>query len=328
MKGTITSWTVLRKSLAVGVVAAVLMTAASTALWAQNGGAGVDAVRAAIGTLALGEPVWFENLTIFPLSLSISGSKNQGAASSFVTLDEALKKGWLKIRELDDGDVPRLVVDNRGDRPVFIMGGEVVTGGKQDRLIGSDVLIRARARGVEIAVFCVEAGRWTETTAQFITKQNLGTWKLRANAQAGARSATGAYQDLYEDKKVNAQLLALEKDLKNVPLLAGGTVGVLCAVGGRVASVDLFADSSLFERLWPKILRATALSAVTGDAASRITRKDALGFLGQLSDCKLTESRGVDLGIEVRATGGQITAAALVHDGAVLHLAAFPQGRD
>jgi hypothetical protein len=331
----------MRKMLRAGALAAVILAAGGAVLFAEDGRAGTAAaaVRAMIGTLALGEPVRFENLTIIPLSGS---SKRMPAAA--VPLDEALKKGWLRIRELDDGDVPRLVVDNRGDGTVFIMGGEVVTGGKQDRLIGGDVLLRPHVRGVVIPVYCVEAGRWTETSAQFGTKQNLGTWQLRANAQAaapaaqeriwgevdkmqdqaGAGSATGAYQDIYEDGKVNKRLLALEKGLKNVPRLASGTVGVLCAVGGKVVSVDAFSDPTLFERLWPKILRASALSAVTERAAGRTTRKSALVFLGRLSDSRFAEAHGIDLGTDVRSDGGEITASALVHDGVVLHLSAFP----
>jgi hypothetical protein len=235
-------------------------------------------------------------------------------------------------------------VDNRGDRTVFIMGGEVVTGGKQDRLVGSDVLIRAKARGVVIPVYCVEAGRWTGVSKQFGTKENLGTWKLRANAQAaapaaqdsiwgeveamqsraGAASSTSAYQDIYDDRKVNARLESLEKNLSHIPRLAAGTSGVLCAVGGKVVSLDVFTDAALFEKLWPKILRASALSAVTEEAAGTTTRKDALAFLGQLSDAWFTEAKGVDLGTDVRSEGGGTTARALVHAGAVVHLSAFP----
>lgn len=301
-------------------------------------------VRAAIGALAVGEHVRFENLTIFPLSWKKSALVSAAASSSFATLDEALKKGWLRIRELDDGDVPRLVVDNRSLRQVFVMGGEVVTGGKQDRLIQGDVLIGPWARGVVIPVYCVEAGRWTQTSAQFSTRQNLGTWQLRANAQAaapsaqesiwgvvekmqekaGARSDTSAYQDIYADARVNARLESLEKALKNAPRLTAGTAGVLCAVGGKVVALDVFADAALFQRLWPKILRAAALASVTEDAAGSASRGDALAFLGRLSDSAFTEARGVDQGTEVHTNGRAVTAGALVHESGLVHLAAFP----
>lgn len=342
MKGTVN-----RRSSTAGLAAALLIAASVGMAWAEDGGAGAASAsfRAAVGRLVLGEQIRFEGLTIFSLSWKAGPTVKLTTGESFLTLDEALKKGLLRIRERDGGDVPRLVVDNRSDRPVFIMGGEVVTGGKQDRLIGGDALIRPRARGVVIPVYCVEAGRWTQTSAQFATKQNLGTWKLRADAQAaapaaqdsiwgevekmrdkaGSSSSTGAYQDIYEDKKVNARLAGLEKAMKNLPHLAGGTAGVLCAVGGRVASMDVFADPALFERLWPKILRAAALSAVTDDGVGGTTRRDALAFLGRLSDCPLSEDRGIDLGTDVRSVGDGITAGALVRDGAVLHLAAFPR---
>lgn len=300
------------------------------------------ALRSRVGSLVLGKPLSFQGLTIIPIT-----TLSRWTPMPVVTLDEALKKGWLRIREIDDGEVPLLVLDNKSDRTVFVMGGEIVTGGKQDRLVGGDALIRPHARGVRIPVYCVEAGRWTETSAQFSTKQNLGTWSLRSSAQAsapaaqesiwgevekmqdraGARSATGAYQDIYEDRKLDARLQALEAGLKNVPSLAAGTVGAICAVGGRVLSMDVFADASVFQRLWPKILRASALSAVTAAAeepAGRTSRDNAWSFLERVSDLRFSEEKGVDLGVEVRGAGGGITASALVHDGAVLHLSAFP----
>jgi hypothetical protein len=304
------------------------------------------ALRSMIGSLVLGKPLGFQGLTIIPIT-----TLTRWTPIPVVTLDEALKKRWLRIREIDDGEVPMLVLDNKSDRTVFIMGGEIVTGGKQDRLVGSDALIRPHARGVRVPVYCVEAGRWTETTAQFSTKENLGTWSLRSNAQAsapaaqesiwgevekmqakaGARSATGAYQDIYEDRKLNARLQALEAGLKNVPSLAAGTVGAICALGGRVLSMDVFADASAFQQLWPKILRASALSAVTAaaeESAGHMTRDNAWSFLEQVSDLRFSQEKGVDLGVEVRAAGRGITASALVHDGVVLHLSAFPLPRE
>jgi hypothetical protein len=309
---------------------------------AKAGGGASSALRVMLGSLVLGKAMHFENLTIIPIS-----TLSRSAAISAATLDEALKKGWLRIREIDDGEVPRLSLDNRSSRTIFVMGGEIVTGGKQDRLIGADALIRPYARGIEIPVYCVEAGRWTETSAQFSTKQNLGTWALRSNAQAsapaaqeniwgevekmqdraGSSSATGAYQDIYEDRKLNDRLLAVEAGLKNMPRLAAGTVGAICAVGGKILSMDAFADPFLFERLWPKILRASALSAVTAaadESAGETTRESARQFVQRLSDLRFSESRGVDLGVVLRAEAGNITASALVHDGAVLHLSGFP----
>jgi hypothetical protein len=332
----------MKRTRQVVVLVTLFLAIAAGEGFAQSARDASSALRAMIGSLVLGKPLNFENLTIIPIS-TLSNS----AAIPVATLDEALKRGWLRIREIDDGEVPRLALDNRGGRMIFLMGGEIITGGKQDRLIGVDALIRSNGRGIEIPVYCVEAGRWTETTSQFSTKQNLGTWALRSNAQAsapaaqediwgevekmqdraGARSATGAYQDIYEDRKLNARLLAVEAGLTDLPRLAPGTVGAICVVGGRIISMDAFADPSLFKRLWPKILRASALSAVTAapdESARETTRESAWQFVEQLSDLRFSEGRGVDLGVALRADGGSITASALVHEGAVLHLSAFP----
>ena len=49
---------------------------------------------------------------------------------------------------------------NRSDRYIFLMAGEALGGAKQDRMVSDDVLLPTHSR-VEIAVWCVEHGRWT-----------------------------------------------------------------------------------------------------------------------------------------------------------------------
>jgi hypothetical protein len=126
------------------------------------------------GEWRLLEPVTYENLSIFPVVSSSSYD-----TSYFLTLDEGLASGQVQVRELGaegmvrnrDGvirpaysngaSVNQLVLINRSKRPLLLLAGELVSGGKQDRIIGKDRLVPAGSEPLPLDVFCVEHGRWS-----------------------------------------------------------------------------------------------------------------------------------------------------------------------
>jgi len=129
------------------------------------------------GDWRLLDPVTYENLTIFPVVSS--GDRD---TSPFLTLDEGLATGEVLVREQGsegmarsrngrDGilrptystgaSVNQLVLINRSKRPLLLLAGELVSGGKQDRIIGKDRLVPVGADPLPLDVFCVEHGRWS-----------------------------------------------------------------------------------------------------------------------------------------------------------------------
>ncbi|HUL16658.1 MAG TPA: DUF6569 family protein [Terriglobales bacterium] len=126
------------------------------------------------GDWRLLEPIRYENMTIFPVVSAMAAD-----TSAFVTLDEGLASGEVIVREEGSGGLERrrggrvvpdysggasvnqLVLINRGKRPVLLLAGELVSGGKQDRIIGKDRIVPAGAEPLPLDVFCVEHGRWS-----------------------------------------------------------------------------------------------------------------------------------------------------------------------
>jgi len=125
------------------------------------------------GEWRLLEPVRYENLSIFPVV-----SARAYDTSWFLTLDEGLASGEVQVREQGsegmarsrDGVVPadsnrasvnQLVLLNRSKRPLLLLAGELVSGGKQDRIIGKDRLMPVGSKPLPLDVFCVEHGRWS-----------------------------------------------------------------------------------------------------------------------------------------------------------------------
>jgi sulfur carrier protein ThiS len=60
-----------------------------------------------------------------------------------------------------------LVLVNNSKRPLILLAGEIVTGGKQDRVIGKDRIIPGESDPIDLGVFCVEPGRWTGSSDRF-----------------------------------------------------------------------------------------------------------------------------------------------------------------
>jgi len=131
------------------------------------------------------DPIRHGNLTVFPV---VTGKSY--ATGDFLTLDEGLRSGEVVVTEsgnvrglirghvrpavLHDGaQVNRLVLINNSKRPLLLLAGEVVAGGKQDRVIGKDRIVPAESDPVDLSVFCVEPGRWVATSHQFGTSGAL-----------------------------------------------------------------------------------------------------------------------------------------------------------
>ena len=110
-------------------------------------------------------PVVHDNLAIYYLHGSATGDPVP------MSLEEALAEGRVKVRET--GNVNELTVENVGDSEVFVQAGDIVKGGRQDRVLSVDLLLPPRSGVVPIAAFCVESGRWTargqEDARQFST---------------------------------------------------------------------------------------------------------------------------------------------------------------
>jgi hypothetical protein len=154
------------------------------------------------GEWRLLEPVTYENISVFPVV-----SSNSQDTSPFLTLEEGLSTGEVLVREQGseglvrgrDGrpvyvpqstgaSVNQLVLINRSRRPLLLLAGELVSGGKQDRVIGKDRIIPAGAPPLPLSVFCVEHGRWTGVS-QFAAAKTIVHPSVRERAAVDQKQA-------------------------------------------------------------------------------------------------------------------------------------------
>jgi hypothetical protein len=78
--------------------------------------------------------------------------------------------------------VNQLVLINRSKRPLLLLAGELVSGGKQDRIIGKDRIVPVGSEPLPLDVFCVEHGRWTGASSQFGASKTIVHPSVREQA--------------------------------------------------------------------------------------------------------------------------------------------------
>jgi len=84
----------------------------------------------------------------------------QESAPSVLSQIENVLQGNAHSSTARANAVNELVVINHSDKPLYLMPGEIVIGGRQDRTVGQELVIAPDGKPVGINVFCVEHGRW------------------------------------------------------------------------------------------------------------------------------------------------------------------------
>ena len=258
-----------------------------------------------------------------------------------LTLDEARKEGSLLITERADASVPELVVENRAKSHVLLLAGEILVGGKQNRVLREDILLPPLSGPRPIGVYCVEQGRWNQSRKDFDSKgtvaqpsvrqQLLGrasqnrVWDSVARAAREANpsappSPTGSYQAIYDDEKIQTHLREVERA---VPPMHSGAHGAAVFAGGTLSGLDLFHSPSLFTREWTKLLRAHAVEAYRlpppKDSPDASLPAQIEKLLAQAARAEGAVRRNAGDGLLFEFQVGSSRGVSLIYDGRVVH---------
>ncbi len=94
--------------------------------------------------------------------VSESGATNQNSSRNGLNTTPTTDNVVMEENQIGGGErVNTLQVENLSNDTIFLMAGELVKGGKQDRVIAKDMLLPPKSGKRDLPVFCVEHGRWT-----------------------------------------------------------------------------------------------------------------------------------------------------------------------
>jgi hypothetical protein len=296
----------------------------------------------------IAEPVVARGLAVYPVLLS-GGSDLRGA---WLTMDQAIARGVLVVSEMGGGSVPTVVVENRShSEHILILGGEVISGGKQTRTVRND-LVLAPGQRVDLDVFCVEAHRWSGDasfgSAKLLVPQSIqqelrrgtsqaGVWAevARNNAALKAENATGSLERAINSGPVQDRLSEVRRGI--VPRIPEGTVGFIFVHGGRALGAEFLGSEGLARALLPKLIDSYAVDFVIlkgGESGFRPMPKPddrvAIDFYERV--CRAGSQRsstpGSGAGIRTRSDGllgdGVSLGSSLVHYGVQTEVRIIP----
>ena len=258
-------------------------------------------------------PIQVDSLTLTPI-VTTEAAKD-GKDDNQLVLDEAIAAGQVKIQEIADGSVNNLTFVNKADHPVFVMAGEVIIGGKQDRIIGRNTVIPAKTTQ-EVPVFCVEHGRWDGKTKEFTTAKALAHGRLRGQASYAAQqdvwnevaaknkvrkteNTSGTYRKVAQQQS-DGTLATMETQvdaaIAKIPAAdRARMVGYAVALNGAVATVDLFGSPQLFKKLETKLVRSYLTEAVDVAAQKDVKPPSAADVKSFMADAdKAAEQKSYD----------------------------------
>jgi hypothetical protein len=268
-------------------------------------------------------PVTRGNLSIFTV---VGGPEY--ATAQLLTLDEGLRSGTVVVTEAGSlrglvrpgtriprqsgAEVNRLVLINNSDRPLLLLAGEVVTGGKQDRVIGVDRIVPPQSDPIDLSVFCVEPGRWVDSSEHFgalksqmaqpgvrmpamAERNQQSVWANVASAIDGMAVAAPAaspamhgstsYAKAMENPEVQKQVASVAADYDSMlrELRKVGAKGVVVAINGKITWADVFASTDLLEKYWQKLIRSYAAESLSNvGAGGQADQKSAQLFIDQV----------------------------------------------
>lgn len=209
----------------------------------------------------------YKDLKVIPIRWKGAGGTQNPLSGETITLNQALRLGYARVAERGTAsteNVHWLIIENLSNKNIFIPGGDIIAGGRQDRMISRDTIMLAKESRMQVPVMCVEEGRWSDKEKKFSyqkqanmhvrrvldrDKNQVLIWReiFKELEKDKVKAGTYAYLARGQDKKFTA----LEKEywdfFKQKFKNSDSTiVGVVCVSGNKVIGCDIFAATNLF----------------------------------------------------------------------------------
>lgn len=253
----------------------------------------------------------FENLQLFPIVASDELIKENEDIAHFKSLSQAIEIDRFRIVEKkpygrfdDNGAVNSLTILNKSTDTIFLMAGDVMQGGNQDRVIAVDMIVPPRTVK-DIEVFCVEKGRWSPRIPEeekeyeekakkhfaFSGYYNVASRNIRKavsqeknqeevwaqvaaiTSKNGGDTETGTYAGLEQSntftEKRNSYLGFFDGKFE----ANENVIGIVAVSGNEVLGTDIFAHPNLFKSKYESLLHSYVTDAINEEGTASISKE-------------------------------------------------------
>jgi hypothetical protein len=163
-------------------------------------------------------PYTHENLSIFLIHRARNASSKR-----FLTLQEAMDQ--KKVVVYETSNVNELLIENLSSEDIYVQSGDIVKGGRQDRVFPDDFMLTSNSGKIPIASFCVERGRWSKRG-----REGADQFSKADKAVAG-KSLKVAVRDKKDQLEVWNQVAQSQQNLAAATMVGAGA-GVAGGTGG------------------------------------------------------------------------------------------------
>lgn len=213
----------------------------------------------------------YKNLQLIPIRFKVT--RGNSSEAGFITLSEAMLSKKAELRELPEkigSHKGAITITNKGNVPIVVQSGELLSGGKQDRVLSKTTIIPPKSKKEVLTTYCVEEGRWSRKSKPFrhggtgdvelrkaidIRKSQAAVWKeieRQYHVQENT-SKTWSYLELGTDSsRWNRDYHQYFK--QKLQESKGGFAGFLFVTGNSILSVELFDNSDLTNVLFETML--------------------------------------------------------------------------
>jgi hypothetical protein len=230
----------------------------------------------------------FRNLKLIPIKRIDPANDSNYATPNSISLKTGMGNGTVKLKErgnymLDNINV--LLIENNSGKDLIIKSGQIVMGGRQDRVFARDTILEAGKEHL-VPVYCIEENRWSEKEKKFIYRGTTGSglqaiidtaknqtkvWdEIRRLLKQNNQSGSSSYAALLNNRKVaDTSQQYVRHFLQALRSKDSSIVGIIASTGHKILGADVFISTSLFYQTLPGLLEKYCTEAVlTGTTAN------------------------------------------------------------
>ena len=266
-------------------------------------------------------------------------------------LEKALASGSVRITETSPtGEVPFLLLNNTGDKPIIILDGEEVVGGKQNRIINTTLVILSN-RKLKIPVSCIQAGRWQHQRAYFDSAGSVFRARSRAVQKATVTASVRERESFRSDQRavwdevcmslhelgVNSATSDFREGRERVAHRleefvdairpAASQIGSIFINAQGVLGLEMLGTPVLFSQVCQKVTRSFAFEVLSAPDLNGASSEAATQWWDTVLKSRFTQHISPGAGEDIRVGTEDLIGSGLIWHDVLVHFSCFPSAR-